>query len=446
MNHSAKAAALVIAAPSTGSGKTTLTLGLLRAFRRRGLNIFPAKIGPDYIDPHFHAAACGRPCVNLDGWAMRPALLHHLADAAAGGDLLLAEGVMGLFDGGAEPGHLGRGSTADVARELGLPVLLVVDASGLGQSIAPLVHGFTDFDNSLNIGGLILNKVAGPRHEMMLREALAAIDVPILGVMPRVAGAALPSRHLGLVQAGEMADLEAFIEAAADQIAAHIDLDAVLQMAAALRPGKAARPKRLPPPGQRIAIGRDIGFGFSYSHILDGWRHMGAQISFFSPLGDEAPEMDADAIYLPGGYPELHGGKLAQNMTFMDGLRRAADGPAAIFGECGGYMVLGEGLVDASGARHQMAGLLSLETSFAEKRLHLGYRRLRLAADFAGMKAGQPLRAHEFHYAAIASEGADAPLFQFSGTNETAGLRRGNVAGSFMHLIDLDEDEVEGVA
>ena len=442
MNHSPKTPkALVIAAPATGSGKTTLTLGLLRALKRRGLRLAPAKIGPDYIDPRFHQAACGRPCVNLDGWAMRPGLLRQLAhQAAAGSDLLLAEGVMGLYDGGAEPGHLGRGSTADVARALGLKVVLVVDASGLGQSVAPLVQGFAGFDPSVEIGGLILNKVAGARHETMLREALAVVPVPILGAMPRVGQASLPSRHLGLVQAGEMHDLEAFIEASADRISDHVDLDALIEIGAGLS-GAAPSPCRLlPPPGQRIALAEDVAFGFSYSHLLEGWRAMGAEISLFSPLNDEAPAEDADAVYLPGGYPELHAPLLAGNHLFLTGLSQAAARGAAVYGECGGFMVLGEGLVDASGARHKMAGLLALETSFAQRRLHLGYRRLVLGEDFAGLKTGQALRGHEFHYASTLSSGGDAPLFRLAGGDETTGLRRGSVAGSFMHLIDLDGD------
>ena len=431
----------MIAAPSTGSGKTTVTLGLLRALRRRGIPVAPAKIGPDYIDPHFHEAACRKPCVNLDGWAMRPDFLKDTAaQAGRGSELLVAEGVMGLYDGGAEPGHLGRGSTADVARALGLPVLLVVDVSGIGQSVAPLVHGFASFDDTLTIGGIVLNKVAGDRHENMLRDALADIDVPILGAMPRVAGVSLPSRHLGLVQAGETPDLEVFIEAAADQIDAHIDIEAVMSIAMPLQYDEGVSPKRLPPLGQRIAVAQDIAFGFSYTHMLEGWRNRGAEISFFSPLGNETPKTDADAVYLPGGYPELHAGRLSGNTMFMTGLQDAARRGISVYGECGGYMVLGEGLVDAEGVRHRMAGLLSLETSFERKRLHLGYRCLQVSNSFAGFQSGDRLRAHEFHYATTLSEGSDEPLFRRLNFLGKAGLRRGSVAGSFMHLIDVDED------
>ncbi len=431
---------LIIAAPATGSGKTTVTLGLLRAFRRRGVQVVSAKAGPDYIDPRYHEAASDSACINLDGWAMRPDMLAGLAaDIAGRGELVIAEGVMGLFDGGALAGHLGHGSTADLARELGWPVLLVVDVSGIGQSVAALVHGFCSFDESVEMGGIILNKVAGVRHEKILKAALECVDVPILGALPRTVKTSLPSRHLGLVQAGEHAGLGEFIDEAAQLAAAHIDLDAVQKMARCSRARASGDIAIIAPPGQRIAVARDMAFGFCYPHLLQGWARAGAQISFFSPLEDEAPGADADAVYLPGGYPELHGGRLAANEIFMGGLRAAAVSGARIFGECGGYMVLGEGLVDATGGRHEMAGLLALETSFARRRLHLGYRRLKALGGFAGCRSGDCFRAHEFHYASIVHEGDDAPLFELD-NGDVAGLRRANVAGSFMHLIDIDAE------
>ncbi len=403
------------------------------------MQLVSAKAGPDYIDPRYHEAASGSPCINLDGWAMRPAMLGMLArDIAACGELVIAEGVMGLFDGGAAPGHLGHGSTADLARELGWPVLLVVDVSGIGQSVAALVHGFCSFDKSVDLGGIILNKLAGARHEKILRGALASLDIPVFGALPRTVKTSLPSRHLGLVQAGEHARLEGFINEAADLAEAHIDLDAVQKMARRSIMHASAKVAVMPPPGQRIAVARDMAFGFCYPHLLQGWARAGAQISFFSPLEDEAPGAGAGAVYLPGGYPELHAARLAANNVFMSGLRAAAASGAQIFGECGGYMVLGEGLVDAAGMRHEMAGLLALETSFARRRLHLGYRRLKALGDFAGCRRGDYFRAHEFHYASIMREGADAPLFELD-DGDVAGLRRANVAGSFMHLIDIDE-------
>ena len=420
---------LVLAAPSSGGGKTVATLGLLRAFCRAGTLVRGAKSGPDYIDPRFLEAACGLPCPNLDAWAMSPARLR---DLAQGPGLLIVEGAMGLFDG-AHPD--GAGSTADLARSLGLPVVLVVDAARLGQSVAPLVAGFAGFDPDVRIAGLILNRVGSARHEAVLRRALAGLP-PVLGAIPRSPALAHPSRHLGLVQAGERHDLDAFLEAAAGLVAEHVDLPALEGLAAPLPPaGGAARAR---PPAQRIALAADSAFAFAYPHQIADWRAAGAEIRPFSPLADE-PVPEADLVILPGGYPELHAGKLAGAAHFMSSLRKAAH-TSYIYGECGGYMILGEGLVDADGRRHAMAGLLPLETSFAERRLHLGYRRVRATAGpFPGRHA-----AHEFHYATtLRAEGA--PLFDARDAEGTpigpVGLRQGRVAGSFLHLIEPLADD-----
>ncbi|MBB3710958.1 cobyrinic acid a,c-diamide synthase [Limimaricola variabilis] len=418
---------LLIAAPSSGAGKTTVTLGLLRALSRRGLAIRGAKSGPDYIDPRFHAAACGAECINLDAWAMHEDRLHALA---AGPETLVVEGAMGLFDG-APPD--GRGACADLARLLGLPVLLVVDAARMAQSVAPLVAGFARFDPEVRIGGVVLNRVGSPRHETMLCRALDAIGMPVLGALPRAEGIAHPSRHLGLVQAEERQDLEAFLDRAADLVSAHIDLDAVLALADRAAPRPSASGPRTPPPAQRIALARDAAFAFAYPHLLKDWRAQGAEITTFSPLADEAvPE--ADLVLLPGGYPELHTGRLAAAQIFMQSLRKASY-TSDIYGECGGYMTLGETLTDADGHVHRMAGLLELATSFERRRLHLGYRRVETShGPFAGRWA-----AHEFHYATTLSA-KGTPLFEAVDAEGAAlqpmGLRRGRVCGSFAHLID----------
>ena len=427
---------LVLAAPQSGSGKTVLTLALLRALARTGRRIASAKVGPDYIDPRFHEAASGIACPNLDAWAMRPELLHLIGGRqAARADLLLVEGVMGLYDGAAD----GSGSTADLAALFGLPVVLVVDAARQAQSVAALVRGFRDHGPA-RIAGVILNRVASDRHAAMLEASLAKIAMPVLGTVPRNADLALPARHLGLVQAGEHADLEAFLERAADIVSASVDLEALAALAAPLgfsneaRDGKTVR---LAPLGQRIAIARDEAFAFAYPHLLEGWRDQGADLSLFSPLADEAPQPDADAIYLPGGYPELHAGRLSQNDGFLTGLRTAAARRRLVYGECGGYMVLGETLRDAAGIVHRMAGLLPLATSFEAPRLHLGYRRLKPMASLPW--AGE-LTAHEFHYANVIGKG-DAPrLFEAYDAEGTQcapmGLVRDMVMGSFAHVID----------
>jgi cobyrinic acid a,c-diamide synthase len=416
---------LILAAPSSGAGKTTLTLALLRLLSREGLHVRGAKSGPDYIDPRFHEAACGAPCPNLDAWAMTPDRLRSLA---FGDGLLIIEGAMGLFDG-APPD--GRGAVADLARHLDLPVVLVVDAGRMAGSIAPLVAGFAGFDARVRVSGVMLNNVGSDRHEAMLRRALAPLGLPVLAALRRNPALAQPSRHLGLVQAAERPDLEQFLDTAADALAATLDRATLLSLAAPLP--EATTAPRLAPPAQVIAVAQDCAFGFTYPHMLADWRAAGAEIKPFSPLADD-PVPEAGFVFLPGGYPELHAGKLAANHTFMQSLKRAAQA-SDIYGECGGYMVLGAGLIDADGTPHAMAGLLPLETSFATRRLHLGYRTLTAAqGSFPGTWA-----AHEFHYATTLR--ADGPaLFTATDAEGTAvapmGLTLGRVSGSFAHLID----------
>ena len=420
---------LVIAAPHSGSGKTLMTLGLLRALQNRGVNVISAKAGPDYIDPGFHAAATRRPCVNLDYWAMGEMAVRHLASAhASSADILIVEGVMGLFDGpqGA------TGSTADLAEALHLPVLLVVDAAKQGQSVAALAEGFRSFRPGVDLAGVILNRVSSDRHEAILREALSAISMPVLGALRQIDSLALPSRHLGLVQAQENQQLEAFIESAASRVSRETNLDKILESAASLE-SQDISASALPPLAQSIAVARDEAFAFAYPHILQSWHNQGSQLNFFSPLANEAPPM-ADAIFLPGGYPELHAGKLAANSHFMDGLRAFK---GLIYGECGGYMILGDGLIDAHGQRHAMAGLLPLTTSFARRKLHLGYRQVRPLVGPWQL----PLRGHEFHYSTVESQGGSEPLFH---TRDAAGndlgpvgQRVSNVMGSYAHIISV---------
>lgn len=410
---------LIVAAPASGSGKTTVAAGLARLCRRRGLDVVPFKVGPDYIDPGYLTAAAGRPCRNLDAWAMRPGTLASVLDAA--GDLAVVEGAMGLFDGA----EGGGGSTADIAALTGWPVLLVVDCSKQGQSVAALLAGFSGFRSDIRVTGAILNRVASGRHEAMLR-ALAA-PVPVLGCVRRTETVGLPSRHLGLVQAGELADIDTLVDHMADRLEPFGLTDLADE---GIPPGVGG--PALPPLGQRIAVARDAAFSFAYGHVIGGWRAAGAEITYFSPLGDETPE--GDAIYLPGGYPELHAGRLASAHGFLKALRRH---PGWVYGECGGYMVLGETLTDANGDRHRMAGLLPLETSFVDPARKLGYRRF--AAKDA-IPLGNIFRGHEFRYARITAEGPGEALFNaLDSTGRplgSVGLRRGTVCGSFMHIVD----------
>jgi cobyrinic acid a,c-diamide synthase len=431
---------LIIAAPHSGAGKTTITLAILAALARRGVKVRAAKAGPDYIDPAFHAAATGTAAINLDSWAMSPAMLDSLAARAAGGaDVFVIEGVMGLFDGA--PGERGRrGATADLASHFNLPVLLVLDVARQAQSAAAAGgRRFAAHDPAVRIAGVVLNRTASERHRKTIADAIAGLRIPILGALPRDAALALPERHLGLVQAGEHDDLAALIDRFAPVAERHLDLDAIEAtaelVAVTARPDHAGA---LPPPGQRIALAHDRAFSFVYPHLLDAWRNAGAEIIFFSPLADEAPPERADSCWLPGGYPELHAQALAAARRFYDGIRRFAE-TRPVHGECGGYMVLGQSIEDAAGRRHPMTGLLGHATSFAKRKLHLGYRAARLLSDGVLGPKGQVVRGHEFHYASLVTAGDDEPLAEISDSEGGAlgktGGRRGRVTGTFFHAI-----------
>lgn len=430
---------LLIAAPRSGSGKTTITLGLQRALVKRGLTVRGLKCGPDYIDPAFHAAATGAPSANLDSYAMPDALLGQIAgEAARTADIVIAEGSMGLFDGVPGPGGH-SGASADIAALFGWPVLLVVDVSGQAQSAGAVALGCMRYDERIGVAGVILNKVASERHRRLACEGMARIGLPVLGSLPREASLILPERHLGLVQAGETEDLHARLDALAEAVSAAVDLDAVIAAAGpTMLPSAGGASPALPAPGKRIAIARDSAFSFVYPHVEAGWRAAGAALVPFSPLRDEPPPEGCDTCWLPGGYPELHAGKLAAASTFLAGLRSFAR-TRPVHGECGGYMVLGKSLIDADGVSHAMAGLLSVETSFAKRKMNLGYRRAVLEANGPLGKAGQALTGHEFHYATIVSQGEDAPFAVVTDPHGSAptpaGSRRGHVTGSFFHAI-----------
>jgi len=413
---------IILSAPSSASGKTTITLGLLRALKIAGIPVRSAKSGPDYIDPRFHAAASGAECFNLDAWAMSPDSIRMLASGALP---LIIEGAMGLFDGALPDG---KGSTADLARILGLPIVLVLDVASQAQSVAAVALGFNQLAPDIKIAGLILNKVASPRHNRMLCTALEPLGIPILGSVYRQTDLETPSRHLGLVQAQELEQLENFLDTTANMVSEAVDINQLLSLMSNINQPSSI-PKLLPPPAQSIAIAKDAAFSFSYPHLLREWHNMGAEISFFSPLENQAPKL-ADLIFLPGGYPELHAEKLANADIFKKAMKSAL----SVYGECGGYMAMGEGLVDAYGTRHEMLGLLSLETSFANRKLNLGYRNLTPKRLWS-----IPLTGHEFHYATTLRANGD-PLFQATDAEglqlPNMGLVNGTASGSFAHIID----------
>jgi cobyrinic acid a,c-diamide synthase len=429
---------LIIGAPRSGSGKTSVTIGLLRAFARRGLVVSGAKSGPDYIDPGFHTAATGRPGVNLDSWAMHPELLAALAGRSArGADLVIVESAMGLFDG--IPAEMGRsGSAADLARLYRLPVLLVLDVSGQSQTAAAVAKGFAVYDPGVRISGVVLNRVASERHRGLASDAITAIGLPVVGAIMRDPTLSLPERHLGLVQASEHAALEEFIERMADVMERSLDLDAILALALPFEAASGSTERALSPPGQRVALAEDAAFTFLYPHVAGEWRRQGAELVPFSPLADQPPPDNCDSCWLPGGYPELHAGRLAAATRFRTGMERFAT-TRPIHGECGGFMVLGQALEDADGARHRMLGLLGHSTSFARRKMNLGYRQARLIADCPLGTAGDTVRGHEFHYAQLTEAGGDQPLAEiFDGQGQplgASGSRRGRVSGSFFHAI-----------
>ena len=436
--------AALIGAARSGSGKTTLTLGLMRALTNRGLRVAAVKCGPDYIDPAFHAAATFRPALNLDSWAMDEDLIVDLVGrVTADADILIAEGAMGLFDG-APAGAAGNGASADIAALLGWPVLLAHDVSGQAQTAGAVLRGLANHDPRLEITGVVLNKVGSPRHQRLCGEATECAGLRLFGALPRNDAQTLPERHLGLVQAGEIPALETKLESLAKFVEAHVDIDGLLARLGAMTPEGPSRrlvePKmsRSRPPGQRIAVARDDAFSFFYPHLARLWRAAGAEIVFFSPLSDTPPPGECDFCWLPGGYPELYAGQIASAERFLRGLAQFAE-TRAVHGECGGYMVLGQGLIDQRGVKHQMAGLLGLETSFAQRKLHLGYRIIRLVEDHPLGSSGSLRRGHEFHYSTVLREQGE-PFAQcrdpYAETEKPSGLRHQRVSGSFFHLIE----------
>ena len=425
---------ILISAPSSGTGKTTVMLGLLRAFSDMGLRVQPFKSGPDYIDPAFHHAAARKASFNLDSWGMDEGLMNTIVAEGKDADIAIAEGSMGLYDGVATKGASGFGSSAETAVRFGWPVILVVDVSGQAQSAAATALGFMKYMPDLPFGGVILNRVASPRHERLARLGMDQAGIKVLGVLPRRGDLALPERHLGLIQAIEHPDLEQAISNYAGFLGEHVDLEAIRAVAQGRNAPKVGRLVR--PPAQRIALARDAAFSFTYPHLLKAWRSEGAEILPFSPLNDDLVP-DADLVWLPGGYPELHAGTLAGANRFLTSLRKhAATKP--VHGECGGYMALGTTLIDKEGVAHKMAGLLGVVTSYEKRKFHLGYRQAVLQEAVLGYQRGSRLRGHEFHYSTILEE-PDAPLAQVTDADgnlvsETGSLR-GHVSGTFFHMI-----------
>lgn len=417
---------VVLAAPASGSGKTTAALALIAALRAAGATVQPFKTGPDYIDPSHLGAAAGREPYNLDTWFLSPAQVRGLfVHAMAGADIAVVEGVMGMFDGRAGAG--GAGSTADLAAALAAPVILVVDAGGMAASIAAVARGFAGFDPRVTVAGVIANRVGSERHAAILREALGEAGLPLLGWLPRDPALALPERHLGLVLAGE-ADLP---RDALEAAGARFDLGAITAIARSAGPLPPADSVFPParPPRARLAWAEDAAFRFTYPETRELLRRLGAEIVPFSPLAD-ARLPQADALYLGGGYPELHAEALAANRPMREAVRSF---PGPIVAECGGYMYLARGIT-AAGQRHEMVGLVPGEAVMADRPV-LGYRDVVALRDSPAAAAGWRLRGHEFHYARM--EAGEAPAWRQAEGGATEGYTDGRVLGSFIHLYLL---------
>lgn len=432
---------LVLAGTHSGCGKTSLTLGLLRALARRGISAQPFKAGPDFIDPGLHHAACGATSHNLDTWMLPGDALRGLfARHARGAELAVVEGVMGLFDGRSGTGE--EGSTAHLAKLLGLPVVLVVDAASQARSVAALVRGFARFDPDLRLAGVILNRVGSDRHEAMLRQALEqAGDAPVLGCLRREESASLPSRHLGLVTADDAPELDAALDALADLVERGVDIPALL---AALPEITLPEPEPETHPQVRVRIGlaRDRAFCFTYAENLRLLEAAGAELVPFSPLADGALPPDLGGLILPGGYPELAAPELAANAALREAVRAFCDSGRPVWAECGGYMYLMRSLADAEGREWPMCGAVPARAVMGTRRAALGYRTGRTLRPGPLGPAGTLLRGHEFHYSRAEGlpEGSEAwglagsdGLPGRDGLEAPDGWAKGNVLGGYFH-------------
>jgi len=440
---------IVIAAPHSGSGKTTLTLGLMHALTRRGLKLAPYKVGPDFIDPGYHRLVTGLPSVNLDGWMcghdfVRDTFRRH----AAGADLAVVEGVMGLFDG--IDGASEAGSTAEVAKLIGAPVLLVVDARSQARSAAALVHGFASFDPELRVAGVIFNNVASPNHERILREALAANSptVEVLGCLPKDPRLAIPSRHLGLTTAEENPLSAEFLDHLREVVEEHLDLERILDLAQGAAPSGVPAP--VPPAAAgavKLAVARDAAFCFCYPDNLRLLEAAGAEICFFSPLSDARLPEGAGGVYLPGGYPELFAERLAANAALKTALREGIEAGLPVYAECGGFIYLSQG-VEVGGVQHPFVGIFPVATRMLPKRKALGYREVELACATPLGPAGARGRGHEFHYSEMEPmPQAVERVYRVSRKGEPLGLegfRRHNCLASYIHLHFGSSPELAG--
>ncbi|RUA03177.1 MAG: cobyrinate a,c-diamide synthase [Deltaproteobacteria bacterium] len=433
----------VIAGTHSGAGKTTITLGMMLALSRRGLKVAPFKVGPDFIDPGHHRVAVGVDSRNLDGWMLEEAWNRacfgtHAADA----DIAVVEGVMGVYDGFS--GTSEAGSTAQMAKWLDLPVVLVVNAASMARSVAALVQGFERFDPAVTFAGAIFNNLGSSGHLDYLTQAMDAyVDMPVLGGFLRDETLKMPERHLGLVTAEDRPLSGEWMETLADRIEAQLDLDRLLEALPKIDLPRLTDEKRSvrPPAGIRIGVARDRAFCFYYPDNLDLLREAGAELIAFSPLNDTALPDGLDGIYFGGGYPELHAAALAANKSMREAVQRYSRRGLPIYGECGGFMYLCRELTDVEGGIHAMCGCFPFATQMHAKLRVLGYRQVVLAADTPLGPAGSVLRGHEFHYSNLTAPVVDPSVqavytvsARKGGKPGSEGYRVNRTLGSYIHL------------
>jgi cobyrinic acid a,c-diamide synthase len=433
---------MLIAGAASGVGKTTVALAIMAGLRRRGLAVQPFKCGPDFLDTGHHTRICGRTARNLDTWMLSvEANRGVLRGAARGADVIVAEGMMGLFDG--KNGSTEIGSSAEIAKLLRLPVVLVVDAGKSARSVAAVVLGFEMFDPELRLAGVILNRAGGERHYEMLREAIeSSCMTKILGWLPFESAIAIPERHLGLHGAAELAadGREAAVDGFAALAAKHLDLDGLLALECGLEMAEAG-PTRVVNSASgdavRVGVPSDHAFSFYYEDNLDLLREQGAEIVWFSPLNDTALPSGIDALYLGGGYPELHAKQLSGNRQMLEEVRAFVASGRPIYAECGGMLYLSEGL-SVDGDSYAMAGVLPLSMEMTDRLVQFGYVTVEFTEDCLLGRKGTVVRGHSFHHSCIASQGNVATSYQvqysMSGKEELEGFRQGNVLASYIHL------------
>jgi cobyrinic acid a,c-diamide synthase len=461
-------AKILVAGTNSGVGKTTITLGLIAALRRQGRRVQPFKAGPDYIDPTYHTLAAGRPCRNIDTWMVPPDRAVALFNQASqDSDIAVIEGVMGVFDGFSYETE--EGSSAQIAKLVGAPVLLILDVGKMARSAGAIASGYAKFDPNLNLAGFILNRCGSAGHYQGIKLAVEqATTLPVLGWLPKDAGLHIPERHLGLVPTDERGELTTFITHAAGIVDQYFDLDQILTIAktdskqpahqnsqatptttnhhlpianpkpvlSAVEVANIQKPKSLPSP--TIAVARDAAFSFYYEDNLDLLRESQADITFFSPLADDDLPPDTSGIYIGGGFPEMHAAQLAANTSLKDALRRANAANIPIYAECGGFMYLTEAIIDLEDQRHPMVGLVPGLTRMQPRLMSLGYRVVESPTGNFLLPQGETTRGHEFHWSKWENPG-DSPAWHIqprrgSDTPRPDGYVNGSLVASYVHL------------